>query len=242
MNQPIPTILHQIWYQGEDRLPRRYQHYRGSWRQHHPGWTLRVWDAPAMRAHIARHQPWFLSRYDGFEHDIQRIDAARYCLLDTLGGVYADMDIECVRPLDELLEGRSLVLCGIGQYNNALIGSAPGHALWRTVHEALRAGALARLDDIPPRLRGSVSMMVAASTGPRFFSTCVEASETAALPSTRCCPAHFFEPKVATASDAFAAGAYGRHAMDLNWQSPFERLISRLTRSASSMWRGREAR
>ncbi|WP_232490307.1 glycosyltransferase family 32 protein [Burkholderia ubonensis] len=230
MTRPIPKLLHQIWYQGEHALPDKYRRYHATWRRHHPDWTLRVWDAHALREHVAAHHSGFLPRYDAFAHDIQRIDSARYCVLDTLGGVYADMDIESLRPVDALFDGRALVLSGTRDYNNALIGSMPGHPLWRTVHDALCAGASAPLDDLPPRLRTRAAMQIAATTGPRFFSMCVERSGVAAWPTTLCCPRDYFEPEAASAQAAADAGAYGRHDMDLNWQPPHTRLLSRLTR------------
>ncbi|WP_231716771.1 glycosyltransferase family 32 protein [Burkholderia ubonensis] len=231
VNRPIPKTLHQIWYQGEHALPDKYRRYHASWRRHHPDWTLRVWDAHTLREHVATHQRWFLPRYDAFAHDIQRIDSARYCVLDTLGGLYADMDIESLRPVDALLDGRELVLSATRGYNNALIGSAPGHPLWHAVHDALRDGATAQLDDLPARMRASAAVQIAATTGPRFFTMCIERSGVAAWPTTLCCPGDYFEPEAASAQAAADAGAYGRHDMDLNWQPPHVRLLSRFTRA-----------
>ena len=38
--------------------------------------------------------------YRRYPEMIQRVDAARYMLLHHFGGLYADFDVECVRPLD----------------------------------------------------------------------------------------------------------------------------------------------
>ncbi|AJX32585.1 glycosyltransferase family 32 protein [Burkholderia oklahomensis] len=242
--RPIPKTLHQIWYQGEHALPEKYRRYRASWRRNHPDWTLRLWDARALREHVAAHHRWFLPRYDAFAHDIQRIDSARYCVLATFGGLYADVDIESLRPVDALLDGHELVLSATRGYNNALIGSAPGHPLWRTVLDALRDGATAPLDDMPARLRTSASVRIAATTGPRFFTMCVERSGVTASHTTLRCPGHYFEPDAAQAASVGALAAYGRHDMDLNWQSLSARLLSRLSRSvfaACAKLRGKRA-
>jgi mannosyltransferase OCH1-like enzyme len=34
----------------------------------------------------------------------------RYFILDAYGGVYADLDFEALKPFDELIDGRSLII------------------------------------------------------------------------------------------------------------------------------------
>ncbi len=53
------------------------------------------------------------------------------------GGVYADLDMECLRPLDPLLAGRQALLAWMGPPDdhphnvpNAWMASAPGHPFW----------------------------------------------------------------------------------------------------------------
>jgi hypothetical protein len=232
--QAIPLVLHQIWYQGESQLPEKYRRYRASWQRHHPAWHCILWDAEMLRIHIAAYCLDFLPIYDGFPHDIQRMDSARYCLLDTLGGLYADMDIECLRPVDELLSGRELILSETDGYNNALMGSAPRHVFWKKVFENLRNGTTASLDDVPVRMRMSDAMQIAITAGPRFFTMCVRDSDVLAKPTTLSCPSDYFEAVQLPAGDTRTqiAAPYGRHDMDMNWLSPTNRLVSKLTRIA----------
>ena len=211
--QAIPLILHQIWYQGGNQLPNKYRRYRASWQRHHPAWQCILWDAASLRAHIAAYCPDFLPIYAGFPHDIQRMDAARYCLLDTVGGLYADMDIECLRPVDELLSARELILCETDGYNNALMGSTPGHALWKTVAKNFHRGTTASLQDVPARMRRSDAMQIAITTGPRFFTMCVYDSGVLTNPTTLSCPSDYFEAKALSAGSLrmLAVAPYGRH-------------------------------
>ena len=234
--QAIPLILHQIWYQGENQLPEKYRRYRASWQRHHPTWRCILWDAVSLRAHIAAHCPDFLPIYTGFPHDIQRMDAARYCLLDTVGGLYADVDIECLRSVDELLNARELILSETDGYNNALMGSAPGHALWQTVFENFHRGRTASLQDVPARMRSSDAMQIAITAGPRFFTMCVHESNVLTKPTTLSCPSNYFEAIPQRAGDSRTPGVapYGRHDMDMNWLSPLNRFVSKLTRIAFS--------
>src|SRR5207249_2375410 len=56
------------------------------------------------------------------------------------GGVYVDTDLECLRPIDPLLDGVSLFLGALdsGRVSNAIIGSVPGHPLLMRALEELR--------------------------------------------------------------------------------------------------------
>ena len=40
----IPKIIHQIWWQGIDKLPDKYVKYSNSWVKYHPYWTITYWD------------------------------------------------------------------------------------------------------------------------------------------------------------------------------------------------------
>ena len=238
--KPIPQVLHQIWYQGESAMPDKYRRYRESWRSLHPGWSYRLWDARGLADHVASHHGWFLPIYEAFPHDVQRMDTARYCLLKSFGGVYSDVDIECLRPIDELFEGHELILSATIGYNNALIGSIPGHALWETVFRNLRDGVSAALDDLPRRARTSAANQIAATVGPRFFTMSVEQSGVADSPTTLKCPGYYFEPGVPVSPDqrALTGQPYGRHDMDLNWLPAYARWVSKLSRPVlGALWR-----
>jgi len=60
---------------------------------------------------------------------VQRADVVSYELLWRFGGIYANTDVECLKPLDPILDGVE-AFCGIEQgefYCNALMGAVPGH-------------------------------------------------------------------------------------------------------------------
>jgi len=125
----IPRVFHQIWLGGND-LPEIFEEYAETWRHHHPDWTLRLWtdvDAPEIPA-LARAR-----------NLAERADLVRYEVLRRYGGVYLDTDVECLRPIDELLDG----VVGFAAYEvpgrvcNAVLGAVPGHpAFARAVHLA----------------------------------------------------------------------------------------------------------
>jgi len=104
----IPKILHQTWKSGT--LPAEFEHYRDSWLGHHPTWEHRFYDDAACHAFVGScGQPWG-DLYASLPTAIQRADLFRYLVVHEKGGVYADIDMVCYRPIDELLEGGSCVL------------------------------------------------------------------------------------------------------------------------------------
>jgi glycosyltransferase involved in cell wall biosynthesis len=82
-----------------------------------------------------------------------RADAARYLLLDHFGGVYADLDTECLQELEPLLAGEDLLLPLEPEAHvssmvaaeskirrivgNAWMASKPGHPFWKRVLEEM---------------------------------------------------------------------------------------------------------
>lgn len=149
----IPRILHQTW---KDRsIPPALARFQRTWQVHHPDWTYFLWTDADNRNFIERHYPWFLRIFDSYPENIMRADAVRYFLLYHYGGVYVDLDYECVKPLDPLLAGKQVVLGTepdahmyghlptIQPFDkmlcNALMASQPRHPFWEHVLKNLIA-------------------------------------------------------------------------------------------------------
>ena len=133
----IPKIIHQTW---RDRnLPPLFQRLSQTWRDMLPGWEYHLWTDEENKEFVKTHYPDFLPKYDAYPKPVQRADAIRYLLLQTFGGLYVDLDFECLSPeFISLLEdtdfvagkepysharryGRDYIVC------NALMASVPGH-------------------------------------------------------------------------------------------------------------------
>jgi hypothetical protein len=141
----IPKILHFCWK--NDALPRVMRRYFEQWRRLHPGWDVRLWTDETMHAFVARAYPQLLPVYDGYPKMIQRADAFRYLVLNQLGGVYADLDVEPLAPIDSLLEARGFlgieplehvasdrIHAGLPfQLTNAFMGAAADHPLFASI-------------------------------------------------------------------------------------------------------------
>ncbi len=142
MQQTIPRIIHQTWK--TETLPDDYARHRATVRTHHPDWQHWLWTDADNRRLIAEHYPWFLPTYDGYKHNIERVDAVRYFMLLHYGGVYIDLDMECLKPIDPLLAEGDVHLSLLAAPTiddtiiaNALMAAPPGHAFFGYVTKRL---------------------------------------------------------------------------------------------------------
>lgn len=151
----IPTIIHQTWKNAD--IPASYRTFQLNWMKRHPGWTYRLWTDADIDGLVAGHFPGLLAVYDNYREHISRVDLGRYLILLRFGGVYADLDCDCLRPLDPLLEGAEFVIGTEPESHLALdkavrrgldrvlcpsvIASEPGHPFWhKVIGHILEAG------------------------------------------------------------------------------------------------------
>ena len=146
---PFPTHIFQTWKSKTD-IPANMDYWSSTWKHHNPQYTYTLWDDADNLAFVKKEFPWFLPTYEGYDVEIKRADAIRYMFLYTYGGIYADMDFECLKPFDELLEkfkSYDIILGSMesdwNSWNisnsipNAIMISKPGCEFWIRLLELL---------------------------------------------------------------------------------------------------------
>lgn len=103
----IPLHIHQTWK--DENIPETVAVYAQTWKTHHPGWEYTLWTDAMNRDFLAMYYPEFLPVYDRYPTPIQRVDAVRYFILHHLGGVFIDLDFECLKHIGPLLQGATFV-------------------------------------------------------------------------------------------------------------------------------------
>lgn len=143
----IPKIIHQTW-KSED-LPASLARYQESWRRHNPGWEYRLWTDADNDALVRDEFPELLWLYRSLPRAIHCADFARVLYLQRFGGLYVDLDIQALRPADEILDGPSCVLgCEPTLHAerlhnadqivcNAAMASVPEHPFWEKMLEEI---------------------------------------------------------------------------------------------------------
>jgi mannosyltransferase OCH1-like enzyme len=121
----VPRTIHHIWV-GPDPLPEDQRPYIESWRRHHPEWEHRLWTEDDLPQDPIR--PEVLER---LRAPVERADILRLEILYRHGGLYVDTDLECLRPIDDVLGDDAFVGVCLkpGRITNTAIASVPGHPL-----------------------------------------------------------------------------------------------------------------
>lgn len=138
----IPHILHRVLFASETTghgncEKKQWAGYRALFREKNPGWQEWVWTEPDIHRLLERQERELFSdpRLHGFSEIFENLkpwvkkkDVAPYFILHAFGGVFMDHDMECVRPLEDILGGADLVLRQKFKVN--FMASAPGQNLW----------------------------------------------------------------------------------------------------------------
>ncbi len=149
-NMKIPRIIHQI-YEDPAGPPEWLLTLAETWKEHHPAWEYRFWDKKEMEDFLGKEFPEFIQTYRAYSFNVQRWDAIRYLILYKIGGLYVDLDYECLEPLDSLLND---ALCCMGMeptghvvahnkaliVGNALMASVPNHPYFGAMIEEMMNG------------------------------------------------------------------------------------------------------
>ena len=129
----IPKLIHAIWFSGEP-LPELYLRCLDSWKKYAPDIEIQIWDKESYKPdhclffeQAIEHKNW------AFASDYARAD-----LLYRYGGIYMDLDVEMLRPIDDLLyndaymsfESLDRIECGSG------MGARPGHPIIKEICES----------------------------------------------------------------------------------------------------------
>jgi mannosyltransferase OCH1-like enzyme len=144
-----------MWYDATEYdntgPPLKYPHYHQydrQWHNLHPTWQHEFWNRRRVEAlwEDPRLSPW--RRFvESLKQLIEKCDFSRYAILWLYGGVYRDLDMIPVQPLDSLIQKREFGWSyeprnHVNQddpshryITNALLCSVPGHWIWPKLME-----------------------------------------------------------------------------------------------------------
>jgi mannosyltransferase OCH1-like enzyme len=142
---PVPKIIHQTAPEDRGTWPDVWGRYQITWQKKHPDFQYVLWTDEDLDHFMKTEYPEYYDMYTSYDVHIKRVDVARYFILYHYGGIYADMDTECVRRFYEHLPPGKVSVAESSwpgeKYQNALMASPRGHPLWPGVFEDLRANA-----------------------------------------------------------------------------------------------------
>lgn len=142
----IPKIIHQQWK--TDNVPEKFMKWRNKWLEYYPEpeYQHMLWTDKNGRELIETYYSWFLPTYDGYEHNINRADAARYFILHHYGGIYADLDYEPTSNFYDYLPQNRVAMVESPYYwnektQNCLMSSPKNDPFWIDLFTVLTKNA-----------------------------------------------------------------------------------------------------
>lgn len=128
---PIPRIVWQTARSHE--LPAPARPLTESWQSMNPRWRAVLCDDEEIDDLIASHfGRTLLDAFRAMPVPVMRADIWRYAVLHVEGGVYADLDAECTRPIDDWIRPGADIVIGLENdvhFCQWTIAAAPGTAL-----------------------------------------------------------------------------------------------------------------
>lgn len=120
----IPKIIHQIWMSADGRpMPDIARELCQTWQDNHPEYDYRLWDNHGAAQFLAAQSPAVEALLGSYPHQIQKIDALKYLILAQYGGLYVDIDYECVKPVSSLFSSHECYLSYESDQNPSVLGN-----------------------------------------------------------------------------------------------------------------------
>jgi mannosyltransferase OCH1-like enzyme len=178
----LPKLIHHTWK--HVHLHPLLMRCVESFQKWNPEWQCLFWTDDDCERLIAEELPGFLDTYLGYPRGILRADIFRLVVLYLKGGVYADLDMECLRPLNAMVEAAE---CRSGPWEILLGRDHPSHErlhydgkpMWLNAFMIARPGAKflrLALDELTRRLNsGNFEAEDAVmSTGPGLLTRVID--------------------------------------------------------------------
>jgi hypothetical protein len=129
-----PKTIHYCWFGGKP-LPKSAVKYMESWRKNLPGWEIKEWSESNFDVNMT---PYTKDAYAAGKYAFVS-DFARFWILHKYGGIYFDVDVEVVRPMQDIIDKGAFMGMesdGMGTVNAGLgLACAPGMKLYKEILE-----------------------------------------------------------------------------------------------------------
>lgn len=118
----IPKIIHFIWL-GNLPIPTTVS----DWGLMNPSWKIMIWNEKMISKHLKLINNSIYNQIDANKYN-QKSDLLRLEILYRYGGIYVDVDIVCLKPIDTLINKTTdtfFIQEKLGLISNSVIGCTP---------------------------------------------------------------------------------------------------------------------
>jgi mannosyltransferase OCH1-like enzyme len=135
----VPKIIHWTWFGDKNKIPIQFQQNLESWKRFFPDYEIKCWDE---------------SNYDINKNDFTKkqyqkgnfsfvSDFARLDIVYQYGGLYFDIDVEVIKPFDDLPEQFfGFEACTFGINPGSGFGCEAGHPLFKQMLDSFNTNSV----------------------------------------------------------------------------------------------------
>jgi len=137
----IPQEIHFIWLGSS--LPEKYTRIIESWRALHPGWLVTIWNDAEATVFMASDKRVLGRQFHAATNFGMKSDILRYEVLLSRGGIYVDIDYECIKSIESASWwGMCEAFAGWShtnalEINNGIMGTTKDHPLFRQIVDVI---------------------------------------------------------------------------------------------------------
>lgn len=139
-----------IWQTYKDSVPLPARSLVESWRELNSGWKYSYFTDIEIDAFLEKHfDEELVAAFRGMPLGVMRADIWRYAVLYVHGGIYTDIDTQCVAPLDSWLPLSKELVVGLENQTHFCqwtISAAPGHGALKRTLDLVRSRWAAGID------------------------------------------------------------------------------------------------
>lgn len=211
----IPKIIHYIWL-GKGQLPKIFDKCLASWQKYCPDWEIKRWDESNLNLDIC---PYVREAYDNrkfaFASDVLRLD-----ILNKFGGVYLDVDVELLKPIDEFMDS----YCFTGFETSRLIN--PGLIMGSEADNKDLQNILAEYGKRHFVVDGKLDITTICETCTRYYEKLglKRYNETQKLDTLTAYASEYFSPiDIVQSKKKITKNTHSIHWYNASWYSPWQK-------------------
>lgn len=159
----VPKVIHQVWKTLD--VPSSVTPWIRTWFDYNPTFQYMMWTDKTVETFLEKKYPNFLSKFSALNSDIRRADIIRYFILYQFGGLYIDLDMEALQPINDIITNHYCMLSQEprehaiilhkrtrGLISNALMLCRPKHPFMRFVIKYFTETDVGVLNSLTPEL------------------------------------------------------------------------------------------
>jgi len=182
-------IIHQIWLQGRENVPKKYLNYSNMLKNMNKRYQHIIWDEKTFYDKILNKYPEYKKFYEMLPLIHLKVDYMRYIILFIIGGIYVDMDAKPMKSFDSirnLINKYETVLCKLKRtktesiiitghtevINNGVIISKPNSIFLKKLIETVQKNIMKYKVEfiLAKEKRLTSTILIDKITGPQVFT------------------------------------------------------------------------